>query len=67
MSDWFERLVGFRERDAADIKARAEVAVMTTMAKAQGQELSEDDQRELLKQAKEAQMMEQLQQQQQQQ
>ena len=21
MSDWFERLVGFRERDAADIKA----------------------------------------------
>jgi curved DNA-binding protein CbpA len=39
-------------RDAADIKARAEVAVMTTMAKAQGQEVSEDDTEELIKQAK---------------
>ncbi|KAL9183508.1 hypothetical protein ACHAXT_004364 [Thalassiosira profunda] len=39
-------------KDAADIKARAEVAVMTTMAKAQGQEVSEDDTEELIKQAK---------------
>jgi len=34
------------------IKARAEVAVMTTMAKAQGQEVSEDDTEEMIKQAK---------------
>lgn len=40
-------------KDAADIKARAEVAVMTTMAKAQGQEVSEDDTEEMIKQAKE--------------
>ena len=39
-------------KDAADIKARAEVAVMTTMAKAQGQEMSEDDTEEMIKQAK---------------
>lgn len=39
-------------KDAADIKARAEVAVMTTMAKAQGQEVSEDDTEEMIKQAK---------------
>eukprot|EP00584_Thalassiosira_punctigera_P011116 CAMPEP_0172528338 /NCGR_PEP_ID=MMETSP1067-20121228/2767_1 /TAXON_ID=265564 ORGANISM="Thalassiosira punctigera, Strain Tpunct2005C2" /NCGR_SAMPLE_ID=MMETSP1067 /ASSEMBLY_ACC=CAM_ASM_000444 /LENGTH=618 /DNA_ID=CAMNT_0013312229 /DNA_START=136 /DNA_END=1995 /DNA_ORIENTATION=- len=39
-------------KDAADIKARAEVAVMTTMAKAQGQEVSEDDAEEMIKQAK---------------
>lgn len=39
-------------RDAADIKARAEVAVMTTMAKAQGQEVSEEDTEEMIKQAK---------------
>ncbi len=51
--------------NAEDIKLQLNVAAMATMAKAQGQELSEDDQRELLKQAKEAQMMEQLQQQQQ--
>lgn len=35
--------------DKDDIKARAEVAVMTTMAKAQGQEVSEQDTEELIK------------------
>jgi hypothetical protein len=39
--------------DAEDIKARMSVAAMTTMAKAQGQEVSVDDQEELIKQAKE--------------
>lgn len=39
-------------KDTADIKARAEVAMMTTMAKAQGQEVSEDDTEEMIKQAK---------------
>jgi len=39
-------------KDTADIKARAEVAVMTTMAKAQGQEVSEDDTEEMIRQAK---------------
>mmetsp|Transcript_22962 Transcript_22962/g.49688 ORF Transcript_22962/g.49688 Transcript_22962/m.49688 type:complete len:630 (+) Transcript_22962:108-1997(+) len=39
-------------KDTADIKARAEVAVMTTMAKAQGQEVSEEDTEEMIKQAK---------------
>lgn len=38
--------------DAADIKARAEVAVMTTMAKAQGQEVDDNDAEEMIKQAK---------------
>jgi len=37
--------------DKDDIKARAEVAVMTTMAKAQGQEVSEEDTEELIKAA----------------
>ena len=32
-----------------DIKARAEVAVMTTMAKAQGQEVDDNDAEELIK------------------
>ena len=36
----------------ADIKARAEVAVMATMAKAQGQEVSDDDTEQMIKQAK---------------
>jgi len=35
--------------DKEDIKARAEVAVMTTMAKAQGQEVSEQDTEDLIK------------------
>lgn len=39
-------------KDTADIKTRAEVAMMTTMAKAQGQEVSEDDTEEMIKQAK---------------
>ena len=39
-------------KDSADIKARAEVAVMTTMAKAQGQEVNEDDAEEMISQAK---------------
>jgi len=38
--------------DTKEIKARAEVAVMTTMAKAQGQEVSEEDTEALIKQAK---------------
>jgi len=38
--------------DADDIRARAEVAVMTTMAKAQGQEVSEEDTEEMIRQAK---------------
>jgi len=38
--------------DTGDIKARAEVAVMTTMAKAQGQEVSEEDTEDLIRQAK---------------
>lgn len=37
---------------AGDIKARAEVAAMTTFAKAQGQEINEKDAEELIKQAK---------------
>ncbi|KAL7433568.1 hypothetical protein ACHAXM_004167 [Skeletonema potamos] len=39
-------------KDTSDIKARAEVAVMTTMAKAQGQEVSEDDTEDLIRRAK---------------
>jgi len=39
---------------AASIKTRAEVAVMTTLAKAQGQELSDEDTENMIKQAKEA-------------
>jgi hypothetical protein len=38
--------------NTADIKARAEVAVMATMAKAQGQEVSDDDTEQMIKQAK---------------
>jgi hypothetical protein len=38
--------------DKEDIKARAHIAVMTTMAKAQGQEVNENDMEELIKQAK---------------
>eukprot|EP00550_Attheya_septentrionalis_P004240 CAMPEP_0198298262 /NCGR_PEP_ID=MMETSP1449-20131203/40280_1 /TAXON_ID=420275 /ORGANISM="Attheya septentrionalis, Strain CCMP2084" /LENGTH=672 /DNA_ID=CAMNT_0043999485 /DNA_START=42 /DNA_END=2060 /DNA_ORIENTATION=+ len=38
--------------DADNIKARAEIAVMTTMAKAQGQEVSDNDAEELIKQHK---------------
>mmetsp|Transcript_248 Transcript_248/g.341 ORF Transcript_248/g.341 Transcript_248/m.341 type:complete len:587 (+) Transcript_248:140-1900(+) len=38
--------------DPEDIKARAAVAAMTTMAKAQGQEVTEADQEEMIKQAK---------------
>uniref|UniRef100_A0A7S2R088 J domain-containing protein n=1 Tax=Eucampia antarctica TaxID=49252 RepID=A0A7S2R088_9STRA len=38
--------------DKESIKARAEVAVMTTMAKAQGQEVTEEDTEELIKQTK---------------
>eukprot|EP00536_Pseudo-nitzschia_multiseries_P008367 jgi/Psemu1/197900/e_gw1.211.82.1 len=46
---------------ADDIKLQMNVAAMATMAKAQGQEMTQDDQQELMKQAKEA--MEQQQQQ----
>lgn len=35
-----------------DIKARVAVATMTTMAKAQGQEVTEDDQEQMIRQAK---------------
>jgi hypothetical protein len=39
-------------KDVSDVKARAEVAMMTTMAKAQGQEVDNDDAEEMIKQAK---------------
>lgn len=48
----FEHLQGTDKFDAQDIKARMSVAAMTTMAKAQGQEVSKEDQEELIKQAK---------------
>lgn len=38
--------------NAEDIKARVAVATMTTMAKAQGQEVTEEDQAEMINQAK---------------
>lgn len=41
-----------RDVDVKDIKTRAEVAAMATMAKAQGQEVSEKDAEELIRQAK---------------
>jgi X-domain of DnaJ-containing len=40
------------EIDAKEIKTRAEVAAMATLARAQGQEVSEKDAEELIKQAK---------------
>lgn len=48
--------------DKESIKARAEIAVMTTMAKAQGQEVTEEDTEELIKQAKVNAAMQRLQQ-----
>ena len=39
--------------NSADLKARAEVAVMTTMAKAQGQEVNEGDAEEMIRRNKE--------------
>ena len=42
----------FQSNSSEDIKARAEVAVMTTMAKAQGQEVNEEDTEELIQRAK---------------
>lgn len=42
--------------DAEDIKARVEVAARTTMAKAQGQELSEEDHEEMIRLAKQMSM-----------
>eukprot|EP00574_Skeletonema_japonicum_P004179 CAMPEP_0201729654 /NCGR_PEP_ID=MMETSP0593-20130828/19723_1 /ASSEMBLY_ACC=CAM_ASM_000672 /TAXON_ID=267983 /ORGANISM="Skeletonema japonicum, Strain CCMP2506" /LENGTH=635 /DNA_ID=CAMNT_0048222039 /DNA_START=74 /DNA_END=1981 /DNA_ORIENTATION=+ len=42
-------------KDTSDIKARAEVAVMTTMAKAQGQEVTEDDTEDMIRRAKDMQ------------
>ena len=55
------------QMSADDIKLQLNVAAMATMAKAQGQDLSQEDQEQLMKQAKEAQLMEQQMQQQQQQ
>eukprot|EP00586_Coscinodiscus_wailesii_P018473 CAMPEP_0172498636 /NCGR_PEP_ID=MMETSP1066-20121228/114879_1 /TAXON_ID=671091 /ORGANISM="Coscinodiscus wailesii, Strain CCMP2513" /LENGTH=630 /DNA_ID=CAMNT_0013271983 /DNA_START=230 /DNA_END=2122 /DNA_ORIENTATION=+ len=47
------RALGAAEQlSSSDIKARAEVAVMTTMAKAQGQEISEEDTEQMINQAK---------------
>jgi UDP-glucose 6-dehydrogenase len=40
------------KQDTDDIRARAEIAVMTTMARAQGQDVSEQDTEELIRQAK---------------
>jgi hypothetical protein len=42
---------------AEDIKARVAVATMATMAKAQGQEVTEQDQEEMMEQAKQMSMM----------
>ena len=53
--------------DAKEIKTRAEVAAMATLAKAQGQEVSEKDAEELIKQAQAMAAMQEQQQQQQQQ
>ncbi len=49
------KLVGKNEEGPGtkeDIKARAEVAVMTTMAKAQGQEVNDEDMEQLIQQQK---------------
>ena len=48
------KLVGKAKKEDSkeDIKARAEVAVMTTMAKAQGQEVTSEDTEEMIKQQK---------------
>lgn len=56
---------GNSKMNADDIKLQMNVAAMATMAKAQGQEMSQDDQVEMMKQAREAQLMEQQQQQEQ--
>ena len=42
--------------EAEDIKARVHVAAMATMAKAQGQDMTEQDQEEMIKQAKQMSM-----------
>jgi hypothetical protein len=42
--------VGSTGEDAEDIKLRAEIAAMTTLAKAQGQEISEKDAEYMIKQ-----------------
>ena len=44
--------------EADEIKARVAVATMTTMARAQGQEMTEEDQEELIEQAKKQMSME---------
>jgi len=44
---------GVNKTDAEDIKARVAVATMATMAKAQGQEMTTEDQEQMMKQAKE--------------
>ena len=44
-----------KDTDFDEIKTRAEVAVMTTMAKAQGQEVHEDDAEDLVRQHKQMQ------------
>jgi hypothetical protein len=41
-----------KNTSAGDIKARAEVAAMTTFAKAQGQDINEKDAEEMIRQAK---------------
>jgi curved DNA-binding protein CbpA len=53
--------------DPEDIKARVAVATMTTMAKAQGQEVTEQDQQDMMQQAKQMSMDAKQQRQQQQQ
>lgn len=52
------RLVGKNKNEDGpgtkeDIKAQAKVAIMTTMAKAQGQEVNDDDMEQLIKRQKE--------------
>ena len=52
MTQIHQNNVSISKFNADDIKAQMSVAAMTTMAKAQGQELTKEDQDEMLKQAK---------------
>lgn len=49
------KTTNLKEVDAKDIRARAEVAAMTTLAKAQGQEMSSEDTEEMIRAARERQ------------
>ena len=47
------KTTNFKEVDASTIRTRAEVAAMTVLAKAQGQEVSDEDAEQLIRQARE--------------